>query len=85
MIANDIYDEVSGKLGIDKKIVKAVYDSYWYKIKDRISDLEPNNITSKEQLDNMSMSFSIPFLGKFYVDYNIINAYKKSRNDYKEN
>lgn len=78
---NDIYKRVAIKLGLSEDLVAKTYKSYWNKIKDRISIVVPSDVKSKGQLDEMMMSFSIPFLGKFYVDYNIINAYNKKHDE----
>ena len=61
-----IYGEVAKNTGLDLKIVKGVYLSYWAFIRDKIQDL-PLKTMNEEDFDSYRVNFSIPYFGKMYL------------------
>ena len=71
--------KVARKLSVDPKIVDSVYRSYWKFIKEHISSMTLEDMT-QEEFDSVDTNFSLPYIGKLYVDYEKIiryNNYKK--------
>ena len=69
-------NKVSRELCIDKKIVEAVYKSYWKFIKQNIEALSLEGLT-KEECSRLPTNFNLPHLGKLYMEYDKIDKYKR--------
>lgn len=78
---DDIYNEVSMNLNIPKSLVKSVYSSYWLYIKNKINEMPLKDDLSKDDINEMKNSFSIPFFGKLYVDTDKAIRLKNKYND----
>jgi len=68
--------KASQKLGIDVKIIELIYKSYWKFIKEKIHELNFENI-SEEEFQELTTNFNIPYIGKLYTNYDKIEKYKR--------
>lgn len=75
-VLNWAINKVSRELCIDKKIVEAVYKSYWKFIKQNIEALSLEGLT-KEECNRLPTNFNLPHLGKLYMEYDKIDKYKR--------
>jgi hypothetical protein len=75
-VLNWAINKVSRELCIDKKIVEAVYKSYWKFIKQNIEALSLEGLT-KEECNTLPTNFNLPHLGKLYMEYDKIDKYKR--------
>lgn len=75
-VLNWAINKVSRELCIDKKIVEAVYKSYWKFIKQNIEALSLEGLT-KEECNTLQTNFNLPHLGKLYMEYDKIDKYKR--------
>jgi hypothetical protein len=75
-VLNWAINKVSRELCIDKKVVEAVYKSYWKFIKQNIEALSLEGLT-KEECNILPTNFNLPHLGKLYMEYDKIDKYKR--------
>ena len=66
--------ETSNKLDIPISAVVLAYQSFWNNIKEKIEEMQINNIEKGKDQSHMPMSFNIPSLGKLYTNQDKINS-----------
>lgn len=74
MVNNIIVDEVIAKvakdLNLPKEVVTVAYRSYFQMVKNVYKNIPFDTINSEEDLEKHRISVNMPFLGKFYTNYN---------------
>ena len=73
----EIYNKVAKELSLPPKVIEEAYRSFWRFIKSKISELPLEEITTKEEFDNLRTNFNIPSLGKLSCTYEKIENRKK--------
>jgi hypothetical protein len=81
-ILNSAIEQASRNLSTDRKLVEAVYKSYWRFIKEHVSSYTLKEI-SQEEFDETVTNFNIPYLGKLYVKSDKLEKYNNQLNYYK--
>ena len=69
MNIQEIYKEASIKLGIPENDIKEIYDSYWYFIRNHITNLPLKENLNKNAFDRLKVNINIPSIGKLYCTY----------------
>lgn len=57
------------EVDLPPETILEVYRSFWLFVKTKIEEFDTSRPYSKEEFDSLKTSFSIPFLGKFYISY----------------
>jgi hypothetical protein len=65
----DIVKDIAIELDISPELVRRVYKSYWRFIKDKVQSLPLQENLTKQEFEALNTSFSIPYIGKLYCDY----------------
>jgi hypothetical protein len=65
-----IVSKVAKELNLPEKLVKKVYNDFWFAIKNNIQGIPLRKDITKEEFDKLRTSFNIPSLGKLYISYN---------------
>ena len=81
-ILNSAIGQASRNLSVDRKLVEAVYKSYWRFIKEHVSSYTLKEM-SQEEFDETVTNFNIPYLGKLYVKSDKLEKYNNQLNYYK--
>lgn len=82
-VLNWAINKVSRELCIDRKVVEAVYRSYWKFIRQNIESLSLEGLT-EEECCKLPTNFNLPHLGKLYMEYDKIGKYKRKSNYLKD-
>lgn len=77
MNIQDIYKEASIKLGMSENDIKEIYDSYWYFIRNHITNLPLKENLNKNAFDKLKVNINIPSIGKLYCTWDKYKAIKK--------
>ena len=77
MNIQEIYKEASIKLGISENDIKEIYDSYWYVIRNHITNLPLKENLNKNAFDRLNGNINIPSIGKLYCTWDKYKAIKK--------
>lgn len=67
-------EQVARNLCVDKKLVEAVYKSYWRFIKEHVASYSLRDM-SQEEFKVTDTNFNIPYIGKLYVRENKLEKY----------
>ena len=78
---NSTLAQVSRKLSVDKKLVEAIYDSYWEFFRNQISQVYYPSIVKKERKQHF-ISINLPYLGKLFVSERKLLKYDKQQHFY---
>jgi len=81
-VLNSALVQASRNLSVDRKLVEAVYRSYWKFIKEHVSSYSLREMT-QEEFDDTVTNFNIPYLGKLYVKSDKLEKYNNQLNYYK--
>lgn len=73
--------QVSRQLCVPLATVELVYNSYWSFIRETIIPLSLKQLT-KEEAEQITANFNIPFIGKLYLDCEQIGKYHRQLNYY---
>lgn len=86
-----IAKEVAKKLDIPTQLVLDTYKAFWGYIKSNIVNLPLKEDLSEEDFNSLQRNFNLPYLGKFYCNYdswlkakNHLNYKNNDRHKYKE-
>lgn len=74
-----IYKKVSEELGIEEKVVKKAYESFWEFIKTTISSLPLSDNLTYEEFKQLRTNFNIPSIGKLSCTYEKYSKVKKAK------
>ena len=80
MIYEELIDEASKELNIDKEVVNLAYKSYWEFIRDTIQKLPLKEDITEEEFNKLRLHFNIPSLGKLVCPYDKYAKVKKKFN-----
>ena len=79
----DIVTKAAKLLGLPTDYVWEVYKTYWAFVRNYISNLELKENITKEEFSKLKTSINIPSLGKFYIDWDYLQAKKKENERHK--
>lgn len=77
MNIQEIYKEVSEKLGIPEKDIKEIYESYWFFIRDHITRLPLKDNLNENAFNKLKVNINIPSIGKLYCTWDRYRTIKK--------
>ena len=80
MIYEELIDEASKELNIDKEVVNLAYKSYWEFIRDTIQKLPLKEDITEEEFNKLRLHFNITSLGKLVCPYDKYAKVKKKFN-----
>ena len=76
----EIIEKVSKELNLPFSLVKEVYKSYWYCLRENIKLLPLKEDLNEEEFNSLITNFNIPSLGKLCSTYSRYSNIKKSYN-----
>lgn len=88
---NNVYEKAASILGIEKEVIKDVYETYWKYIRETIEKLPLKENLTLEEFEKLKTNFNIPSLGKLSCNYprylrvKSTELYKRKKNENKEN
>ena len=85
MTIKELCTKVALELNLPPKYVWEVYKSYWKAIRLYLSELPLKEDISEEEFSKLKTSINIPSLGKFYVDFGLVDGKKKKYERYNNN
>lgn len=71
-IVEEVITKVAKDLNLPKEVVNVAYRSYFHMVRKVFREFPFDEINSEEDLNNHKISINMPFLGKFYTDFNRI-------------
>lgn len=69
-------EQTARKLGLKKEDASLIYKSYWKFIKEKIHELELEDMSEKD-FQKIPTNFNIPYIGKLYTNYEKIQKYNR--------
>lgn len=67
---DSIAGEVSKEMGIPKEVVLVAYRSFFQFSRDIFANIPFDELQTEEDLNKYRVSINVPFLGKFYSNWN---------------
>lgn len=80
--AKELCAEAAVKLNLPPNYVWEVYKSYWRAVRAHISSLPLKENLSEEDFAKLQTSINVPSLGKFYIDWGLLNGKKTKHERY---
>lgn len=77
---NDVFKEVALSTGLPQKTVERIYKSYWWFIREHISSLPLNDISTEDEFNKLRTNFTLPALGKLCCTYDRFTRVRKNYN-----
>lgn len=76
---NNIIEKAAKQLNLPYNYVWEVYSAYWKFVKDYLSSLPIKEDLSREEFDKLKTSVNVPSLGKFFVEWEHLQAKKERK------
>ena len=78
---DSIAKDIAEQTGVPVETVRLIYKKLFLYMREKLHTIDINNIHSKEDLIRMKPSFNLQHLGKLYINYNLIEKYRKLRDE----
>lgn len=80
---NSIIVKAAKQLNLPVKFVGEVYTAYWKYVRNYLSSLNLKDDITEEEFSKLQTSINVPSLGKFYIDWEYLQAKKEENERYK--